>query len=88
MVIPKKKKTSKKESSSNTKKSKKRKASSDLPSEDSVESSNYKQCRYHGKCTHTTEECTDIKHLVREDKKRKQKNRYDNNDTKNYSGLD
>ena len=55
MVIPKKKKTSKKESSSNTKKSKKRKASSDLSSEDSFESSNYKYCRYHGKCKHTKE---------------------------------
>ena len=76
--IPKKKKSSKKESSKSSSKSKKRKVRFESSSEDSSEESDadYKYCKYHGKCNHTTEQCKDIKRLITDDKRRKRKGRY------------
>ena len=76
--IPKKKKSSKKESSKSSSKSKKRKVRFESSSEDSSEDSDadYKYCKYHGKCNHTTEQCKDIKRLITDDKRRKRKGRY------------
>ena len=71
-------KSSKKESSKSSIKSKKRKGRFESSSEDSSEDSDtdYKHCKYHAICNHTTEQCKDIKRLITDDKRRKHKGRY------------
>ena len=67
------KSTNKKKSS---KKRKVRFESSDEDSDDEDSDSGPKYCKLHGKCSHTTDQCKDIKQLVKDEKDRRKRNRF------------
>ena len=49
---------------------------SDDDDDDSDDSDGPKYCKLHGKCSHTTDQCKDIKQMVKAEKERRKKNKF------------